>query len=599
MIKRYKSGFSLVEVMLLLLVLSLIISASIPMITKRNLAIPQKAIHGIYLCIANPDGTFYTARYNSKKVISEKRNALACDEFIPPKSAGLFNIYLYGAGAGGYNSFSVSSEEDTKSATYHMGDGELPSFGNHIYAVTDDDIGKAFRGKTVYLSAELPGGYGGGDITAKVRTNRNVYCAVVENGTTKHTESPRFDYTTNIVRGISVIPDSGESKILSECSTQLSGKPENNCATNNCRGGTSYETIRLTGGRGGGTSYMNYSYVIPEIQSGGSWVSWLKILADSEGSWLSHTTYGKPGEDKYVGESGGSAEDGEDPEYTATISSYFDMVENKYSATSGEGADITITYDKISANTPNDGSSAAQQSSECNYISSKSDYGSCSVSSSSEDGTPYFKLTSKNYEHTHTLGMAGNPGSINKVTIKNLPSPCNFTVSKGGDVVQSGGTSYSLPATTMKCGKNCEVAGNCYELSAASGTPNVDVTSDTFPYPSDQSPYSTKNPKVLTQEVDFKKFSAWYKLSNSSPLPGVGYGGNGPIIIDNCTGIYGTLDGTTYWDGNISGSDSVISKSKKEDTCKLPENSTNQDLGKWNIQTEAQPGGGGAVMIVW
>ena len=604
MIKRYKSGFSLVEVMLLLLVLSLIISASIPMITKRNLAIPQKAIHGIYLCIANPDGTFYTARYNSKKVISEKKNALACDEFIPPKSAGLFNIYLYGAGAGGYNSFSVSSEEYARSANYNMGDGKLPSFGNHIYAVTDDDIGNAFRGKTVYLSAELPSAYSGGDITALMHANSNVHCARYRNdGRIEDTKSiSGYNYQNN-VRGYSLLSDNDRKEIYDKCILQYE-EDMTDCLNFDCGATNGFTRIRLYGGEGGDTSYMNYSYDIPEIESGGSWVNWLQELESyhSDGD-LHYKEYGRSGKDTNCGEyptGTCSGEIGKDPDYTATISSYFDTVQNIYSATNGKPASIDISDSSITAETPENGESAAEQSSSCKYISGN--YGNCSLSSSSESGIPYFKLTSKNYEHTHTLGMAGKQGDTKKVTIKKLPSPCNFTVSKGGDVVQSGGTSYSLPATTIVCGSNCNTTGNCYFLSAESGTPNLSTVSQTFPYPSDAQPYTITDEaysKVQTQEVDFNKFSAWYKLSNSSPLPGVGYGGNGPIIIDNCTGIYGTLTGKTIWSGNISGSDTSLEESKKEDTCKLPENSTNQDSGKWNIQTEAQPGGGGAVMIVW
>ena len=606
MIKRYKSGFSLVEVMLLLLVLSLIISASIPMITKRNLAIPQKAIHGMYQCIAKDNGKFYTARYNSKKLISEKENADSCDEFIPPKTTGLFNIYLYGAGAGGYNYYNVTSQEYTRSATYNMGDGELPTFGDYIYAVTDSDIGEAFKGQTVYLSATLPGGYAGGDITAQnMSSASNVCCSEFYKSSTGTRNSHTLSgYPKQSVRGYSLLSEDDKSKIREMCTTYFSEhKDEYDCTTYDCHASNGYTDITLSGGSGGRTSYINYSYDIPKIQEGGSWVNWLKRLADSHSTDLKYTIEGSPGDDKDLGNkpsSGGEAEYGTNPEYTATITSYFGTVQNIYSATNGEPASISITSSKISAPVPNNGESAAERSSKCEESIS---YGSCSISSSSSSGEPYFKLTSTTYEHTHSVGRAGNAGESKKVTIKNLPSPCRFTVSKGGDIVQSGGESYSLPATTIVCGSNCNTAGNCYSLSAQSGSPNLEIVSQTFPYPYDTAPYTITGEqysKVKTQDVNFNKLSTWYKFAQSnSSIPGVGFGGNGPIIIDNCTEINGTLDGSTY--RNSSSIKTVINKSK-EAACKLPSDgngNVTQTSGTWSIQTPASKGGGGAVVIVW
>ena len=101
--KVFKSGFSLVEVMMFLLIASLIVAASVPIVTKKHFKLPQVVAHGAYLCSYNDDGvtlheTRWTGKYVLKKVLD--RNVDEC-KFVVPDKAPYFQISAIGGGGGG------------------------------------------------------------------------------------------------------------------------------------------------------------------------------------------------------------------------------------------------------------------------------------------------------------------------------------------------------------------------------------------------------------------------------------------------------------------------------------------------------------------
>ena len=101
--KVFKSGFSLVEVMMFLLIASLIAAASVPIVTKKHFKLPQVVGHGAYLCSYNDDGvtlheTRWTGKYVLKKVLD--RDVDEC-KFVVPDKAPYFQISAIGGGGGG------------------------------------------------------------------------------------------------------------------------------------------------------------------------------------------------------------------------------------------------------------------------------------------------------------------------------------------------------------------------------------------------------------------------------------------------------------------------------------------------------------------
>ena len=90
-----KNGFTLIELMVFFIFISLILAAATPIITNRVKNIPLKMNHGKFICYGNGRYEYY----NSSRLVSSD---MGC-KFNPPKRAALYKIELIGAGAGGYN----------------------------------------------------------------------------------------------------------------------------------------------------------------------------------------------------------------------------------------------------------------------------------------------------------------------------------------------------------------------------------------------------------------------------------------------------------------------------------------------------------------
>ena len=96
--QKQKSGFSLVEVMLLFTVLAVVLAASIPLISTKSNPVPKKVPHGVYRCINGPQGLIEEVYTATRQVVP--RHAVGECSFRVP-DAVLFRVDMYSAGAGG------------------------------------------------------------------------------------------------------------------------------------------------------------------------------------------------------------------------------------------------------------------------------------------------------------------------------------------------------------------------------------------------------------------------------------------------------------------------------------------------------------------
>lgn len=111
----FKSGFTLVELMVFFIFISLIMAASTPIITKRVKDLPIKIHHGKFICY----GGHYEL-YNATRLVS---SGSGCT-FTPPKRASLYKIELIGGGAGGYNYYQNPWEDvETREGGYNLSGG--------------------------------------------------------------------------------------------------------------------------------------------------------------------------------------------------------------------------------------------------------------------------------------------------------------------------------------------------------------------------------------------------------------------------------------------------------------------------------------------
>ena len=101
---RIFGGFSLVEMMLLLLIVSLMIASSVAVISKRHIKVPRLAMHGAYMCYYK-NGNLHEERYVgsglTKKVVDQ--DVAECT-FTPPDKISYLHIQATGGGGGGGDS---------------------------------------------------------------------------------------------------------------------------------------------------------------------------------------------------------------------------------------------------------------------------------------------------------------------------------------------------------------------------------------------------------------------------------------------------------------------------------------------------------------
>lgn len=170
--KRKFKAFSMVELMLLLLISSLIIAATVPLVTKRHMRIPGSVSHGTYICYYR-NGVLHETRWSGKATQRKvfDRNAIGGDcVFDPPKKATYFQISAIGGGGGGgdagYTGGNLTEKLDTTTKIPPLG---LTEARADALGLRDKDAGAADPWKdakdaagTLWAFAKsLPSGNGG------------------------------------------------------------------------------------------------------------------------------------------------------------------------------------------------------------------------------------------------------------------------------------------------------------------------------------------------------------------------------------------------------------------------------------------------------
>ena len=112
---KKKSGFTLVELMVFFVFISLVLAATAPIITKRVKHVPDKIQHGKFIC---EEGGRQQHYYNASQLISTQ-NVSKCT-FKAPKKNSLFKIELIGGGAGGYDYTKWEETNKTQAAGYSL-----------------------------------------------------------------------------------------------------------------------------------------------------------------------------------------------------------------------------------------------------------------------------------------------------------------------------------------------------------------------------------------------------------------------------------------------------------------------------------------------
>lgn len=172
--KNLKAGFTLVELMVFFMFISLILAASTPIITKRVKNIPEKVSHGTYICYKNGANQLRQAYYNSTRQIIDEQ--VGTCTFNPPRKAALYKIEIIGAGAGGtrykrhidYSGNIGTNWKEEMNIHYATYDVKTQTPTGRYYKDVSGSILKQLLNNRIFeIEAVVPAGGSGGSITAE------------------------------------------------------------------------------------------------------------------------------------------------------------------------------------------------------------------------------------------------------------------------------------------------------------------------------------------------------------------------------------------------------------------------------------------------
>ncbi len=157
-LRESKLGFSLIEMMLLLLILSLMTAASVPILSRKHKKAPVKAFHGRYACFWNGN-QLWQQQYSGENIIQNE--AVAQCKFEAPKKANYFYIQIIGGGGGGGSAGYYRPENNSSlkvynysnnSAKYYVNSYSYSSSDLEDFNLTEEEFNDYVGTKYVYLS---------------------------------------------------------------------------------------------------------------------------------------------------------------------------------------------------------------------------------------------------------------------------------------------------------------------------------------------------------------------------------------------------------------------------------------------------------------
>ena len=150
-----RAGFTLVELMVFFLFISILIAASTPLITKRIKSVPSRTYHGKFLCYRDDMGQLHGDYYNAAGKKVKEAPVVSADSIIfePPKRAAVFKVEMVGAGAGGYDYTDYKNESNPMHKSYFNKDGDGGHSGDTVYELSDSDIKNRLQGQKNTISA--------------------------------------------------------------------------------------------------------------------------------------------------------------------------------------------------------------------------------------------------------------------------------------------------------------------------------------------------------------------------------------------------------------------------------------------------------------
>ncbi len=251
---KMKNAFSLIEVMVIFVILSVVLAASMPVITRKSIPFISTKKHGIYKCVPsgnfNEDGKplFRQEVWNTQRLVSNDE-VTQCS-FIPDKTASLFVVSIYSAGAGGteYANFATGTQ------TNRTADITLDDVYTSLQDSSKDSITKNYSGSEIpftlsydvikdyfsrnglynYITKSIHTGDAadGQDVRlSKYKTSSHAECTVVDDYTSKESaakqrDSSKSTYIEKLIENIRIKVNSISTNVAYKVPSDIAGHDE-------------------------------------------------------------------------------------------------------------------------------------------------------------------------------------------------------------------------------------------------------------------------------------------------------------------------------------------------------------------------------------
>lgn len=275
--KKYKSGFSLAQLMIALFVTSVILAATSPMIVKAHKKIPSRAPHGKYICYWS-NGNLIEEYYNSKTRVSQTNlGPNGTCKFESPSKVASYYIELIGGGAGGNYYYNITETTEDKSTTYDLKTG-LSDSNAVVYEPTNEILKAGFNGEVLTFSAPTGNGTKGQDIKYHGNFVRGARCGKLhENGAITNYISDFTNWVKDNYDDKLLYSAIDDNKLTEECNEYKSQEIAG-VVYDEVNWLKTLTTVKVPGQAGASNAYLNYSHKINIPTKESDVASYLKKL---------------------------------------------------------------------------------------------------------------------------------------------------------------------------------------------------------------------------------------------------------------------------------------------------------------------------------
>lgn len=424
-----QKGFTLVQLMATLFILSVILAASAPMITRAYKKIPTRAVHGMYICYYG-NGGLTEEYYNAKTRISHNVVSGNQCKFVPPKQVASFEVELIGGGGGGaYHAAIEEIMPEEMVAKSFMGGGLN---GNYVVTPKEEIYKRVFDGaETTTCAATGSGGSGGDGDGAYVSPSVTCYGTngngdKIDWSAYGERQYLRYGEGDDVCQKRADSHNESATPAPTDDNPKPTIKPEDKWIYSNNYESNTYTTY-APGLRGTPNSYFCVSETI-NVPEG-------KTVSSHLSTVMSKTAYGSASNSSCAGFSQtypGTGTNGSDRgntesshidsqgEYGSGVERYAAVKTYPTGCTvadsrpvGGDGGDLEFYDGFIYKN-------EGRKDEEPLYNTSDlTDY-------------PTMVVRSKFNERHYTFGTAGSPGSYERAVVASIPAGCDITIGRGG-----------------------------------------------------------------------------------------------------------------------------------------------------------------------